>query len=833
MFMKSRILLDAGKVFVSQGEFSAAELSLRDAQKSWTIDEDVKLFDLHYWLARCLYLQERYTEAESEVLLAIEAILSPIDAVDGYWLRADIEFAQEMFDAASESYWRSFTSAIESDSDYFVEFSDINLFADMLTCLCLVKDFVRAKELVELLPWHYDDRARLLRSIAEPHAAHEQPNPFSFETFSFETYELVMQESIRLRPCYENLQHLARHYQARREFQKSVDIYKILFDCHLEDVDYFDFGDYADVLEDAGHIEEAEKWLRYNAIVIGRGTGDSTAFYRIQELADFFVRQSRWDSATELLEKFRSGEFGSVDNDDSIRCGELLIQCHNELGDKALAESVQSENELLIEQRCREISLQENNSIANSFELAACLEKQERYLEAQTLYHELESKIRHRVSNSPFDLREYLYLIDLLFLRGRHDDLARFLHLAESLLISGAAIDIDEGNGRLALAKLLLKQGRPQDAEVQAQVALSSLSDIGDATLVLAKALMNQLRFIEAEVHLVNHPQRDWHDEAEFLLGKCLVKQGRLSEAEVCLKNVFRRSPFNSECRDLLRVCRENSDRSFEKILSFQEFVLSGKFWLESAKWETSQIGLLAQLFSDGIQWADPSYVLFTDYDVSEDDLDDALARAVAISREIQFVPEMPVMLITENIEVRLDLEGQILRAWVGERGVGVAVTIDVSNWDLHYASSDRDAMFAAGVAINWFLDCSIAIARHPKFKRLNSRDVRGFARAGEIANGWTTESQFDADIEQIVSGQIQAPPKAHRVRGHIRKLGDGLPSDEARDNAPPYIRRHMATNETWVRGHSRGGDVMGQHLLTRLQTFSSLADFLATAQRA
>jgi hypothetical protein len=140
--------------------------------------------------------------------------------------------------------------------------------------------------------------------------------------------------------------------------------------------------------------------------------------------------------------------------------------------------------------------------------------------------------------------------------------------------------------------------------------------------------------------------------------------------------------------------------------------------------------------------------------------------------------------------------------------------------------------MFAAGVAINWFLDCSIAIARHPKFKRHDFGNASSFARASETENSWTTQSEFDSDIEQIISGQLPAPPMAHRVRGHIRKLGDGLPSDEARDNAPPYIRRHMSPNETWVRGHSRGGDVMGQHLLTRLQMFSSLADFLATAQR-
>ena len=267
--------------------------------------------------------------------------------------------------------------------------------------------------------------------------------------------------------------------------------------------------------------------------------------------------------------------------------------------------------------------------------------------------------------------------------------------------------------------------------------------------------------------------------------------------------------------------------------IDFPSFVDVGRFWLEPARWRITRTGLLARLFDDGAEWADSSYVLFNDFNVSDDDLDDSLARAVAVSRQIHLTPEMPVKLQTEKLEVLFDLEGQFLRAWVGRNQVGVSVTVDISTWELYYAPGDRDAMFAAGVALNWFLDCSIALTSHPKFRQFAASKSTGLGVTSTVGNVWTVQSQFDSDVEQILSGRIPAPPKAHRVRGHIRRLGDGLPSADARENAPPYIRRHMSPDETWVRGHSRGGDTTGITLLSRLHSYSSLADFLATAQRA
>lgn len=98
--------------------------------------------------------------------------------------------------------------------------------------------------------------------------------------------------------------------------------------------------------------------------------------------------------------------------------------------------------------------------------------------------------------------------------------------------------------------------------------------------------------------------------------------------------------------------------------------------------------------------------------------------------------------------------------------------------------------------------------------------------------NSWSTQLQFDDDINQLLLGYVPAPPRAHRVRGHVRRLGEGTPSDSALDHTPPYIRRHMAPGETWLRGHSRGGDLSGELIFKHLRRYSSLADFQVTATR-
>ena len=171
-----------------------------------------------------------------------------------------------------------------------------------------------------------------------------------------------------------------------------------------------------------------------------------------------------------------------------------------------------------------------------------------------------------------------------------------------------------------------------------------------------------------------------------------------------------------------------------------------------------------------------------------------------------------------------------MLRAFISQ-GPGIAVSVNLETWDLHYLTGDADSMFAAGVALNFFLDCGINLARHPKFTLANpSCTGKTMISTG---NCWSTTDDFDQSVRDIRTNAVPAPPKAHRVKGFIRTLSYGNPSEDALSHAPSYVRRNMKPGQTFVRPHQRGGGQARERLYRRLQTHSSLADYLATAPRS
>jgi tetratricopeptide (TPR) repeat protein len=444
------------------------------------------------------------------------------------------------------------------------------------------------------------------------------------------------------------------------------------------------------------------------------------------------------------------------------------------------------------------------------------------------------------------DLNHYGLGVYLKF-AGRMDEAETSFGIAEQMFVAKTQEESEQqrwfGHYRLGLLHEARGDLEKAEAQFRESLLIKPTNDFGSHALGLGRVLFKRGIFEESEKLL--RVAFDWISfgaEERYWLGKCLLARGRTFEAEKLLAGVAHDYPFSSEYAEALEECRLALElaKTPASEIDFRAFLEAGEFWLKPARWlflrflwPSKRKRLLEKLFANGSEWADSSYVLFTDFEVTDDDLDDTLARAVAVSRQIHLAPEMPVNLRTEKLNVLLDLEGQLLRAWVGKGQVGLVVTVDISTWAIYYAAGNRDAMFAAGVAINWFLDCSIALASHPKFRRLAPSEFSGVNALSNDANNWTTQSQFESDIEQILTGRLPAPPKAHRVSGHIRRLGEGSPSDAARENAPPYIRRHMSPDETWVRGHNRGGDTTGVQFLTRLQSYSSLADFLATAQRA
>ena len=313
-----------------------------------------------------------------------------------------------------------------------------------------------------------------------------------------------------------------------------------------------------------------------------------------------------------------------------------------------------------------------------------------------------------------------------------------------------------------------------------------------------------------------------------FWLGYSLFKQGRFVDADVCFREAVRLDPENaiysqclegSQLPDSLVPAEFLSEDGRPK--SFVEFLLQGQFWLENSNWgKPGKSSFLQGLYEANYSWADPASVLFEDYEVNDEFLEESLARAELLSKNLHLQPSMPTFLETSELTIAMTIEGSFLRAWVGKNQIGVAVAVNLSTWELHYPLGDIDGAFAVGAALNWFLDRSLAHPNHPHFR-------------GDEGSAWKVSTGFYDDISKISSGIYPQPMKIHQVRGFKRTLVKGTPTDEARDNAPAYIKPHMAPNETWVKSHKRGEGESGKKLATRLTKFSSLADFLATAPRA
>jgi tetratricopeptide (TPR) repeat protein len=238
----------------------------------------------------------------------------------------------------------------------------------------------------------------------------------------------------------------------------------------------------------------------------------------------------------------------------------------------------------------------------------------------------------------------------------------------------------------------------------------------------------------------------------------------------------------------------------------------------------------LDELCQNGATWSDESVLLFDEYWLEEDSLEESLARVESLSSHIHLQPSWPVYLETPDISIAMTINRDYLLAWVGKGLEGLMVGVNVKTWDVYHAE-DSDARFAVGAVLNWFLDCSLNISSHEMFDRMPNKWSE-IERPWEpkYLTTWSTTTIFHDDIENMRRYVDRRPPIAHRVRGHIRTLSERQPTDEARENAPAYIRRNMGPTDTFVRSYTKSGDLGAEKLLIHLSTKSSLADFLGTA---
>jgi len=274
---------------------------------------------------------------------------------------------------------------------------------------------------------------------------------------------------------------------------------------------------------------------------------------------------------------------------------------------------------------------------------------------------------------------------------------------------------------------------------------------------------------------------------------------------------------------------KEELDADVQNQDQFEQWFQKGSYWYDAIADDFffDSDDFLGELLLNGAIWADESTVLFDGFDVEEETLEESLARAETLSGHLHLVPLWPVYLETNEVSIAMTLNRNFLLAWVGKGLEGLLVGVNIKTWDLYHAD-DRDARFACGAVLNWFLDCSLNVSEHRMFDRMPNK-AKEFDRPWEtnFLTTWTTTKPFYEELESLRYDSNRKPPRAHRVRGHIRTLIYRRPTDDARENAPAYIRKNMGPTDTFVRAYEKSGDLRTEKLLVHLKTNSNLADFL------
>ena len=387
---------------------------------------------------------------------------------------------------------------------------------------------------------------------------------------------------------------------------------------------------------------------------------------------------------------------------------------------------------------------------------------------------------------------------------------------AETCLAIQLQKKVDHISGfRLSLlGSIRTKQSRHLEAKALAQEAISSDLRLGIPPSAVRywnlSANCQRLNLIEEAIHAAKSGQlidplfEDW-GERILVLEKLSTQSDDEDETDL-----------------------EDSSSETE---TYEEWFKAGSFWHTHIP-KDFFIGTLEFLegrYSYDANWSDQSSYLFN-YSLDDEGLEESLARVESLSSHIHLQTTWPIYLETPDISIAMTLNQNYLLAWVGVGLEGLLVGVNIKTWDLYHAD-DPDARFAAGAVLNWFLDVSLSISLHKEFfytpKRLH--EIERPWDPGVFPT-WSTTNVFHEDIENIRGSVDRRPPQAHRVRGHIRTLTEKQPTDEARENAPAYIRRNMSPSDTFVRSYTKSGDVGTDKLLVHLNTKSSLADFLATA---
>lgn len=232
-------------------------------------------------------------------------------------------------------------------------------------------------------------------------------------------------------------------------------------------------------------------------------------------------------------------------------------------------------------------------------------------------------------------------------------------------------------------------------------------------------------------------------------------------------------------------------------------------------------------LFDQGVKW--PPLKSKRISNSTEDEwLNEILARAENLSSMLNLEPDWPSTFQLKSFIVSIFEVDDILYGWYENKSVRVLLAINLRNFQVFSFANGYEMDLATGVILSWFLDCCTCLrdSKHPHFELDIDAKRRKSKRRRWDGKTYRGTAQY-ALIKESTEKGFYRLPHAFRVKGHIRQLPKGhTPSDEARMNAPAYIRRNLESNETFVQGHSRSGyESRLEDLKKHLKVNSNLAD--------
>lgn len=265
----------------------------------------------------------------------------------------------------------------------------------------------------------------------------------------------------------------------------------------------------------------------------------------------------------------------------------------------------------------------------------------------------------------------------------------------------------------------------------------------------------------------------------------------------------------------------------------YEEWCDEGKRWIDALKIrEFVKQSFCKTLFASGATWENFYLSWFPD-SYGSTWFKEIVNQFEAVKFEFSFVPDWPMRFKSDEIDVWISEDKGLLIAWVEHQDFSTLLSINLKTFHVRSASNASQAKIAAGLALSFFIDCSISLdpqTRHPHFKQRKLQLPSGERMHRTIALVLPT-TRFISDIAKAKKN-LESSRTSHLVRGHRRQLPFGWePSREARDGAPEHIRTILRVNETFVRAHGRGNETGALRNQAELSKFSALAGAISSLQ--